>query len=302
MVLKVPNPLIRKKGKVRIISPSGAVNPSYINGARAALSAWGYDVSVGKYARAVSGRFAGTEQQRIYDLQEALDSKSLDVILCSRGGYGLSQIIDKIDFTRFAEKPKWLVGFSDITVLHNAISKLNIPSIHGLMAKHLTEWPDENLSATRLREILEGVFPVYRLHSHSLNRHGSTRGKLIGGNLSVLMSLRDTPFDLNYQDAILFIEDIAEQPYHIDRMLQNLRLGGELHQLAGLIVGHFTDCPEDETMGKSVKEIILEATEGTSYPVCFDFPAGHEAQNYPLILGREIRLDINEHETVIDFS
>ena len=301
-MLKVSIPLVRKKGKLKIISPSGDVKPEYIDGARAALSAWGYEVSVGKYAKAVLGRFAGTEEQRIYDLQQALDSKSIDIILCSRGGYGLSQIIDKIDFTKFAQKPKWIVGFSDITVLHNAVSGLNIPSIHGLMAKHLTEWPDENLSSTRLREIFDGLYPVYRLHTHSLNRYGSARAKLIGGNLSVLMSMRDTPFDLDYKGAILFIEDIAEQPYHIDRMMQNLRLGGELHQLAGLIVGHFTDCPEDETMGKSIKEIILEATDGTNYPVCFDFPAGHEAQNYPLVLGREVRLDINEHETVIDFS
>jgi muramoyltetrapeptide carboxypeptidase len=302
MVLRVPNPLIRKKGKLRIISPSGAVQPEYIDGARSALSAWGYDVSVGKYAKAVSGRFAGTEAQRIYDLQQALDAKSVDIILCSRGGYGLSQIIDKIDFSKFKESPKWIVGFSDITVLHNAISKLGGMSIHGLMAKHLTEWPDENLSATRLREIFDGIYPVYRLHTHSLNRFGVAQGRLIGGNLSVLMAMRDTPFDLDYKGAVLFIEDIAEQPYHIDRMMQNLRLGGELHQLAGLIVGHFTDCPEDESMGKSVKEIILEATDGTNYPICFDFPAGHEAQNYPLVLGRTVKLDINEHETFVDFS
>lgn len=302
MVLKVGNPLARKKGKLRIISPSGAVKPEYIDGARAVLSEWGYTVTVGKYAKAVSGRFAGTEEQRIFDLQQALDAKSLDIILCSRGGYGLSQIIDKIDFSKFIEKPKWLVGFSDITVLHNALSKLGVPSIHGLMAKHLTEWPGENLSSQRLREIFEGNYPVYRLHTHSLNRKGVAKAKLIGGNLSVLMAMRDTPFDLDYKDAILFIEDIAEQPYHIDRMMQNLRLGGELHQLAGLIVGHFTDCPEDETMRKSVKEIIFDATDGTGYPVCFDFPAGHEAQNYPLVLGREIKLEVGEHETVIDFS
>jgi muramoyltetrapeptide carboxypeptidase len=288
--------------KIKIISPSGVIDPAYIDGAIRVFNGWGIDVVEGAFAREVYGRFAGTEGQRIQDLQEAIDDESLDAILCSRGGYGLAQIIDKIDFSGFIKHPKWLIGFSDVTVIHNVLSNMNIQSIHGVMAKHLTELSKDSMSVANLRNIIFGEMPVYELPSHMESRKGSASGKLIGGNLSVFMGLRGCPIDLNYKNAILFIEDIGERPYQIDRMLQNLRLGGVFSQFSGMIVGHFTDCEEDPSMKKTINQIILDAVEGYDFPVCFGFPSGHEETNYPLILGREIKLTVTDDKTIVDFS
>ena len=288
--------------KIRIISPSGVIDPVWIDGAAKVFQSWGFDVSEGKYAREVYGRFAGTEAQRIQDLQEAINDKDLMAILCSRGGYGLVQIIDQIDFSGLDKHPKWIIGFSDVTVLHAVLSNRNIPSIHGIMAKHLTELSDDAVSRKTLNEILLGINPVYSIPSDSLNRPGCAKGKLIGGNLSVICGLRGSQYDLNFKDAILFIEDIGEQPYHIDRMMQNFRLSGIFSQLSGLIVGSFTDCPEDPLMHKTIKEIILSVTDAHDFPVCFGFPSGHEDINYPLILGKEVSLTVSADVTLLDFN
>jgi len=288
--------------KIKIISPSGVIDPVYMDGAARVFNEWGIDVVEGDFARVVYGRFAGTQTQRIHDLQDAIDDESLDAILCSRGGYGLAQIIDKIDFSGFEKHPRWLIGFSDVTVIHNVLSNMNIPSIHGVMAKHLTELAADSASVTNLRKILFGEMPVYELPSHPENIKGQATGKLIGGNLSVFMGLRGSPFDLNYKDAILFVEDIGERPYQIDRMLQNLRLGGVFSQLSGMIVGHFTDCEDDPSMKKTINQIFLDAVEGYDFPVSFGFPSGHEDTNYPLILGREMKLTITGVKTIVDFS
>ena len=291
-----------QKGKIRIISPAGVVNPDLIEGATSRLKNWGFEVSEGRYARAVHGRFAGTETQRVHDLQEAINDDSLTAVLCSRGGYGLAQIINKIDFSPLQKQHKWLIGFSDITVIHAALSNLRVQSIHGVMAMHLTELPEESDSLQFLKNMLEGHRPVYQISGEVLNRDGFAKGTLVGGNLSVLMGLRGTPFEPDYHDSILFIEDIAEEPYHIDRIMQNFRLGGVFSKISGLVVGHFTNCKEDLLMLKSIKEIILTATAGYHSPVCFGFPAGHEDENYPLILGGEMSLEVNSSEVKLDFS
>jgi muramoyltetrapeptide carboxypeptidase len=293
---------LNQKGKISIISPSGVITPDLIEGATRRLQNWGYDVSEGRYARAVHGRFAGTEAQRIHDLQEAINDDSLMAVLCSRGGYGLAQIIDKIDFSPLQKQHKWLIGFSDITIIHAALSNLHVPSVHGVMAKHLTELPDESDSLQLLKNILKGHRPVYQIAGDAMNREGYVKGILTGGNLSVLMGLRGTPFEPDYQDSILFIEDIAEEPYHIDRIMQNFRLGGVFSKISGLVVGHFTNCKEDPLMHKSIKEIILTATTGYHFPVCFGFPAGHEDENHPLILGSEVSLEVKSSEIKLDFS
>jgi len=294
-------PILKPADQIRIISPSGAINPEYIEGACKLLANLGYQVSEGKYARTEYGRFAGTPEQRIADLQEALDDPEVKAILCSRGGYGISQIIDKIDFSHFIESPKWLIGFSDITILHNAITNLGIASIHGIMAKHMTEFPADSEPALRLQKILTGEFTSYRIPPQAQNKIGKSEGKLIGGNLSVLMGLRGSQFDLNYKNAILFIEDIGEEPYHIDRMLQNLRFSSVLAQLSGLILGQFSDCEEDPSMMQTLQEMISFTVEEYDFPVCFNFPAGHVDYNLPLIMGATIRLDVKQDEVLIKF-
>ncbi|MBV5281501.1 MAG: LD-carboxypeptidase [Paludibacter sp.] len=285
-------PYLKPNDQIRVVSPSGNIEPKYIVGAKKTLSSWGLNVTEGKFARTKYGRFAGTEAQRIADLQEALDDPSVNAILCSRGGYGVAQIIDKLDFSIFAKSPKWLIGFSDITILHNAISNLGIASIHGIMAKHLTQFPADSIHVQKCREILFGQMPTYTVPKHRLNKFGIAEGKLIGGNLSVLMGLRGSQFDLVYKNNILFIEDIAERPYHIDRMMQNLRFSGVLAQLSGLVVGQFSDCEEDPLMKKSVAQLIADAVSEYDYPVCFNFPAGHVDDNLPLKMGEIIHFEV----------
>ena len=294
-------PFLKPDDQIRIISPSGAIDPDYIDDAKIVLSNWGLQVTEGKYARAEYGRFAGTKAERISDLQQALDDKSVKAILCSRGGYGISQIIDKIDFSYFKKSPKWLIGFSDITILHNTITNLGVSSIHGIMGKHLTEIPTDAEPSVQLCKILFGELPTYSVPSHAQNKIGKATGKLIGGNLSVLMGLRGSQFDLDYKNAILFIEDIAEMPYHIDRMMQNLRFSGVLGQLSGLIVGQFTDCEEDPLMMQTISEIISDAVSEFTYPVCFNFPAGHVDNNLPLVMGTNVKLEVNETEAKLIF-
>lgn len=292
---------LQPNDQIRFISPSGSINPEFIDGATKVLTKWGLQVTEGEFARNEYGRFAGTREQRIADLQDALNDSNVKAIICSRGGYGIAQIIDKLDFTEFLKSPKWLIGFSDVTILHNAISNLGFASIHGIMAKHLTELSDEAEPVIRFREMLFGTMPTYSFPSHHLNRRGSASGKLIGGNLSVLMALRGSQYDLDYTNAILFIEDIAEKPYHIDRMMQNLRFSGALANLSGLIVGQFSDCEEDPLMMQTISEIILDTVQGYDFPVCFDFPAGHVDHNLPLMVGTKIQLEVSTEVSHLNY-
>ena len=294
-------PYLKPSDQIRILSPSGTVNPDYIDGAKTVLASWGLTVTEGDYARTEFGRFAGTKEQRTADLQLALDDPSVKAILCSRGGYGLAQIIDRLDFTAFATSPKWLIGFSDISILHSAISNLGIASIHGIMGMHLSKLPVDSDQVQNLKNILFGKLPVYTFSGEPANRMGNVRGKLIGGNLSVLIGLRGSSYDLNYGNAILFIEDVGEKPYQIDRMLQNLRLGGILGQISGLIIGQFSECEEDPLMMQSMQEIILSAVNEYDYPVCFNFPAGHVDYNLPLVLGAKVSLNVSKNGVELIF-
>ncbi len=286
------------KKSIRIVSPSGAIDGRYIDGAKQVLQKWGFNVSEGLHARDRYGRFAGTQADRIADLQTAINDADIDIILCSRGGYGLAQIIDKIDLKPLCRHPKLICGFSDITVLHSALGKLDLPSVHSIMAKHLTELPKDAEPKLQLQNILQGQKPTYEISSHRLNRQGMAQGILRGGNLSVLYGLRGTPYDFQPENTILFIEDIAEKPYHIDRMMQNLKFGGILQRISGLVVGQFSDCDEDPLMMRSIEEIISDAVSEYSYPVCFNFPAGHVAQNMPLIMNTEAELCVKNSVTL----
>lgn len=283
---------LQSNDEIRILTPSGAIDPAFIDGAKRVFASWGLNPTEGTFARNEYGRFGGTKEQRIADFQAALDDPNVRAILCSRGGYGVAQIIDKIDFTKFVDSPKWLIGFSDITILHNAILNMNIASIHGIMAKHLTELPANCEQVQQLKNILFGQLPNYEILSHELNRNGKAEGKLIGGNLSVLVGMIGTSFDLPYEGNILFLEDVAEKPYHIDRMMQQLRLSGAFSKVSGLILGQFSDCDEDPLMKMSIAEIILEAVKEYDYPVCFNFPAGHVDFNLPLVMGVNLKLEV----------
>lgn len=292
-------PFLKENDQVRIISPSGYIEPSYIDGAIKVLSSWGLHCTEGRFTRSQYGRFAGTDDERLRDLQDAIDNPEVKAIVCSRGGYGLARIIDKVRFDSLETHPKWLVGFSDITVLHNALTSRNLCSVHAIMAKHIASSASHEEQLLRLKETLFGNIEAYNIPSHPSNKNGKASGRLIGGNLSVLYGLRATPFDLPFDNTILFIEDIGERPYHIDRMIQNLRLSGVFDRIAGLVIGQFSDCEEDPAMNQTITEIILAATEGHSYPVCVNFPAGHVDYNLPLIMGANYTLSISSEATTL---
>ena len=276
---------------IRIISPSGAIEPSYIDGAATRLRAWGYKVSEGAHARGRWGRFAGTDEERLADLNEALRDDDVDMILCARGGYGLQRIIDRVD-----EIHKPVIGFSDITALHQLAGICHQPSLHGIMCKHIATLPEDSEPMVALRKMLAGETMEYRWESHPLNRAGQAFAPIVGGNLSVLYGLQGTPYSLQHsairiQFPILLIEDIAERHYHIDRMMRNLKLSGVLAHLSGLIVGQFSDCEDDALMGCSVYETIKEAVADYDYPVLFNAPIGHVENNVPLWLHGHASID-----------
>ncbi len=281
-----------KPTRIHIISPSGAINPEYIEGATKRLQSWGYIVTEGAHARGEYGRFSGTDAERLADLQDALADADIDFILCSRGGYGLQRIIDKVPAITHP-----IIGFSDITALHQVSG---IPSLHGLMCKHIATLQDDSEALQLFRRALKGEPLHYSLPVHPLNRLGTAEGTLIGGNLSVLYGLQGTPYSLNAvidahpEGVILFIEDICERHYHIDRMMRNLRMSGVLSRIKGLVVGQFSDCDCDPLMRCSVYDTIYEAAADYNYPILFDFPAGHVEDNRPLWLNKTARIACQE--------
>lgn len=296
--MKIPR-LLKPNDKVVILSPSGKIESQWVEGLKQVLEEYGLVVSVAEHTLCEAGRFAGTDEDRIADLQAAVSDPQVSAIFCSRGGYGLARIIDKIDFSPLKDDPKWVVGFSDITVLHNALSLVGVASIHGIMAKHITLRAEglDNLMA-----MLFGENVGYEVASHEMNKVGEASGQLIGGNLSVLYGLRGTPFDLDYEGKILFIEDLSERLYHVDRMIQNLRLGGVFKQIKGLVVGQFTDIDEDDSFPGGVYGVISEAVKDCNIPVCFNFPAGHVDNNHPLMMGAQYSLKVTNEKTILKCS
>lgn len=296
---------------IRIVSPSGAIEPQYIDGAAARLRTWGYRVSVASHAYDVCGRFAGSDMDRAEDVIDGLIDGDVDILLCSRGGYGLQRILDPIDralaITRRALP--LVVGFSDITALHRLVARHGACSLHGIMCKHIATLPEDAEPIVQLRHALEGERLCYTLPRHPLNRYqeGAVSGTLLGGNLSVLYGLQGTPYALprGGEGGILLIEDIGERHYHIDRMMRNMRMSGVLSGLRALLVGQFSDCDADPKMlneaghAQSVYETIMESVADYDYPVLFDVPCGHVAHNLPFRLHGEATLSFGGGEILL---
>ena len=282
--------------KIRIVSPAGKIAREHVMPAVEWLETAGYTVELGKHVFAEHYQFAGTDEQRLEDLQKALDDPDCAAIICSRGGYGTVRIIDELNFTNFLEYPKWLVGFSDITILHCCLNNYEIPSIHGAMPRYFFDEegaPNENL--TSLMQVLTENTASYEIPYNEFNRTGNVKAELIGGNLSIVSSLQGTFYDLDTDGKILFLEDIDEFLYHTDRMIHQLKLSGKLDNLAGLIIGDFTDMKDNESpFGQSVHEIIADAVSDLTYPVCFGLPAGHDKLNLALMFGREWEMEVGE--------
>ena len=294
-------PFLQKGDKVVIVSPSSKIDQQFLKGAKKRIESWGLKVAMGKYAGSSSGRYAGTIRQRLKDLQDAMDDPEVKAILCSRGGYGVVHLIDKIDFTAFHEHPKWLLGFSDITALHNLFQKNGYASLHSLMARHLTVEPEDDLCTNYLKDILFGNIPSYTCEKHKLNKQGTAQGVLHGGNMAVAYGLRGTPYDIPAEGTILFIEDVSERPHAIERMMYNLKLGGVLEKLSGLIIGQFTEYEEDCSLGKELYAALADLVKEYDYPVCFNFPVGHVTHNLPLINGAKVELVVGKKNVELKF-
>jgi muramoyltetrapeptide carboxypeptidase len=268
------------------------------------LQQWGYQVKVGATLGSDSATyFSGTDEERLRDLQSMLDDDTVKAILCGRGGYGMGRIIDRIDFKAFKKNPKWIIGFSDITVLHSHLySNYKIASLHAPMAAAFNDEGFSNEYVQSLRKALEGKAAArYQCEVHDLNHKGEAIGELVGGNLSLIAHGIGTPSDIKTKGRILFLEDIGEYLYNIDRMLYQLKRGGKLDKLAGLIIGGFTDNKDTERpFGKTVYEIIHEVVKEYDYPICFNFPVSHEKENYALKVGVGYKLKVGKGKVVLE--
>ena len=286
-MIKFP-PYLKKGDTVGITCPAGYMPKEKAQTCIETLQQWGYEVMVGKTLGSASETyFSGTDDERLDELQAMLDDASINAILCGRGGYGVSRIIDRLDFKKFKKNPKWIIGFSDITVLHAHIfTTCKIASIHSPMAAAFNDGGAENEYILSLKKMLSGKKNKYKTEHYIFNKQGFATGELIGGNLSILAHLTGTPSDINTKNKILFLEDIGEQIYAIDRLLYQLKRSGKMNELAGLIIGGFTEMRDsDRPFGKTIYELIAELVAEFNYPVCFNFPVSHGKENYALKIG-----------------
>ena len=296
-MIKIP-PYLKKGNTIGITCPAGYMAAEKAQKCISTLQSWGFDVMVGKTVGSKSKNyFSGSDEVRQNEMQAMLDDESVHAILCGRGGYGVGRIIDELDFTKFKKKPKWIIGFSDVTILHaHLYTKIKVASLHAPMASAFNEGENEFIQS--LHKAIIGKKAKYSCAPHPFNIPGTATAELVGGNLSLLTHLIGTTSAINTKNKILFIEDIGEQIYHIDRMLYQLKRSGMLENLAGLIVGGFTDMEDTERpFGKKVYKIIKEITAAYNYPVCFNFPVSHSKKNYALKIGVPYTLKISKTKT-----
>lgn len=298
-------PRLEKGDTVMILAPAGIMkDTSAVLKGIELLQDWGLNYKLGKNLFKQNFHFAGTDAERLADFQEALDDVNIKAIWCARGGYGTVRIIDDLDFTRFKQNPKWVIGFSDITVLHNEIHLLGFETLHALMP--LTYKPDERKQKKAVKSLKKAVFGKrikYKISESEYNREGEATGEVVGGNISLLASMLGSRTQIATDGKILFLEEVGEALYAIDRMVISLKRAGYFEHCKGLIIGGVSDIKENSTpFGMTYQEIILDAVKDYDFPVCFDFPAGHITDNRTVILGRKIELDVRDNKAVIKFE
>ncbi|MEO8515846.1 MAG: LD-carboxypeptidase [Flavobacterium sp.] len=294
-------PFLKVGDTIMIVAPAGFIPDSTdIEPGLSLAKSWGLEVVLGKHVFSKHNHFAGTDEERQNDLQLALNDKKIKAIWCLRGGYGTVRIIDQIDFTAFKKNPKWVVGFSDITTLHTTIHNLGIATIHASMPSGMKSASDE--AKQTLYKALFGYKYGFEIPSNPLNKIGKGKGILIGGNLSIINSMIGSNSEVNTNGKILFIEEVSEDLYRVDRMMYTLKRTGALKNLKGLIVGNFSyDVKKDTLFGGTPREIILNVVKEYNYPVIFDFPAGHIRDNRALIFGKEISIEVNDSVSKISY-
>ncbi|UFH36167.1 S66 peptidase family protein [Flavobacterium acetivorans] len=294
-------PRLQKGDTVAILATARKNTDDNLKPAIDLLQSWGLEVLIGKTIGLDHNQLAGTDEERAADFQQQLDNPNVKAIWCVRGGYGTVRMLDLLDFTQFKQNPKWIIGFSDITVLHSHLNLMGYKSIHAIMPISLEKASDEAIET--LKTALFGKPLTYEINTDAKNRLGTASGELVGGNLSILYSLFGSPTAIECQDKILFIEDLDEYLYHIDRMMMNLKRNGCLENIKGIIVGSMSKMRDNEIpWGKDAFEIIEEITRNHSLPVLYNFPAGHIDDNRALILGSQVTIEVNNRKSILRFE
>lgn len=290
-------PFLKKGDKIAIIASARKISLEELQPAIEVFQSWGLEVVLGKNLFRAEHQFSGSDEERAEDLQAALNDDSVRAVISARGGYGTMRIIDKIDFAKFRSQPKWVIGYSDITVLHSHIHNFGIETLHATMPINFMV----NAEAVEsMRKILFGEKMIYHFEKHPLNRNGNAEAEIVGGNLSLLYALTGSSSSVHTKGKILFIEDLDEYLYHIDRMMVSLKRYGKLADLAGLVVGGMTEMKDNAIpFGKNAEEIILDAVKEYNYPVAFNFPAGHVDRNLAFVLGKVVKLEVGEKGSIL---
>jgi len=290
---------------IAIVAPAGILkNKEPIEQAIKLVESWGLHVVLGEHLFGSNFHFSGSEKERIEDFQKALDAKNIKAIWCGRGGYGTVRIIDDLDFTEFKKHPKWIIGYSDITVLHSHIHTLGFETLHAMMPVNMKVDKKDRLKTVKtFKKAVFGKNIKYKTPASNYNKLGEAKGQLIGGNLSILQSLLGSVSSIDTKNKILFIEDVGEYLYHIDRMVYALKRSGYFKACSGLIIGDMINIKvNSKPFGQTVEEIILEATKDYDFPVLFGFPAGHDDTNKAIFLGREIEMKVGKRKSTVTFS
>lgn len=304
--LLIQPPYLKTGDTVAIVAPSGVLNnrTAEVERAITLLKSWGLNVIVGKHVFKKDNHFAGTDDQRCEDFQNALDDPKIKAIWCARGGYGTVRILDKLDYTKFKKQPKWLIGYSDITALHNQVHNEGVESVHAIMCTSLIDKENElEQSIATMKKAVFGEALNYKLEGSKYNKPGTVTAPLVGGNLTMLHTMLGSETSIDTAGKILFIEEIGEYKYHIDRMLQSLKRAGYFSNCKGVIVGDMTKIRKNTTpWGTSIEQLILDALADYNFPIAFNMPAGHENDNRAMILGRTIELKVSESQTELSFK
>ena len=301
-MIKTP-PYLQKGDTIGLVCPAGFMPVEKVSECIRVLNEdWGFTTKVGKTVGKQFNYFSGTDEERLKDFQQMMDDDEVKAVLCARGGYGVGRIIDHVDFSRFKKNSKWIIGFSDITILHSHIYRnYYIATLHAPMANAFNDGGYQNEFVQSLRNVLQGKKIKYQIANHEFNRKGEAIGELVGGNLALLAHLCGTDSDLKTKGRILFLEDTGEYLYNIDRMMYQLKRSGKLDKLAGLIVGGFCDMKDTEKpFGQSAYEIIRELVKEYDYPVCYGFPVSHEKENYTLKIGVGYKLKVSKSKTLLE--
>lgn len=299
-------PYLKAGDTVAIVAPSGVLKNrnAEIQNAQDLLASWGLHTVLGTHLYSDSNHFAGTDAERCADFQQAMDDPTISAIWAARGGYGTVRILDKLDYTKYKKKPKWVIGYSDITALHSQLHNEGFESIHAIMAAGITK-DLKNMEETvaTFKDVIFGKPLTYTLDGSEYNKVGTASGQLVGGNLTLLHTMLGSKTSIDVSGKILFIEEIGEYAYHIDRMLQSLKRAGYFDNCKGVIVGDFSKMRENTTpWGSSVEQLILDALSEYDFPIAFKMPAGHEDDNRAMIFGRNIELKVTKNESVIVFD